>query len=455
MQRKLLLTYNNFWYTILLSMKKTIFIAIFALMFVLSPAETKAFQVEQLIDPFCLFACDTDPKPSRPVPVYNPTPIYYAPPTAPAPIYSYSNNYIAPLSVSCYTTFSNVNVGDSVVWRSSIAGGTGNYNISWSGSNGLTGIGPTTNIQYNSSGSKTANVTVVSGGQTISKNCGNITVYSPDNYYDNNDNNYNNYDDDIVASCYPNYSSANVDETVTWRSSVHGGNGDYNIRWSGTEGFSDSGSSAKMTYDYSGTKRASITVRSGGRTITKSCSTLEVYGDNRDYNRNYDDRYYNDSSLTLSCSANTTFAPVGTRVTWQAYASGGSGSYTYRWSGSDSVNGYSNILDVIYNSPGSKIASVTVTSRGKSITQACSNTVLVGTPTNIYQNTNYQAPNTVIKYVEVPAKNTKPAVAKASPSPTPTTSLFSLSGISWGWVSLLVILVLMFTVVYLIINKTK
>lgn len=431
-------------------MKKTIFLAIFALVFLLNPASTKAFQIEQLYDPLCLFACDNDSH--VPSTGYYPPPVYHAPPP---PVHVYNNNYIAPLEVSCYPNFTNANIGETVTWRATASGGTGVYNISWTGSNGLSGSGPSTSIRYNSSGSKSASVNVVSGVQTISRNCGSVSVYGSDN---NNDDYYNDYDydRDLDVSCYPNYYSANVGETVTWRSSVHGGNGDYNIRWSGTEGLSDSGSSAKMTYDYAGTKRASVTVRSGGRSTTRSCSTVEVYDDNRDYNRNYydDNRYYN-TPLTVSCSANTAFAPVGTKVSWQAYASGGSGSYTYRWSGTDSVNGYNNLLEIIYNAPGTKIASVSVTSRGQTITQACSNSVLVGAPVNTYQNTNYQAPNTIIKYVEAPAKTTKPAVVKATPTPTPTASLLTLPSISWGWVSFLVILVLLFLVVYLIFNKTK
>ena len=43
--------------------------------------------------------------------------------------------------------------------------------------------------------------------------------------------------------------------------------------------------------------------------------------------------------LTVSCSANTASGNTGSAVTWSAYASGGNGSYTYSWTGSDGIYG--------------------------------------------------------------------------------------------------------------------
>jgi hypothetical protein len=82
--------------------------------------------------------------------------------------------------------------------------------------------------------------------------------------------------------------------------------------------------------------------------------------------------------LQVSCSANTTFVQNGTSITWTAYASGGTGSYNYTWSGTDNLYGFSRSLFYNYTNPGQKTASVTVSSNGQTITQNCSNSVNVG-----------------------------------------------------------------------------
>lgn len=99
--------------------------------------------------------------------------------------------------------------------------------------------------------------------------------------------------------------------------------------------------------------------------------------------------------LTVTCSANTTFAPVGTTVTWSAYATGGSGSYTYSWSGTDSLYGTGSFVSTYYNSPGVKTNYVTVYSNGQQTSAQCSNTVTVGAPIvtyTQYQNVQYSSP---------------------------------------------------------------
>jgi hypothetical protein len=85
--------------------------------------------------------------------------------------YNYPNypNYPSyePLRVSCYSTPTRANVGDSVGWRTSIQGGNGDYYVTWSGSEGLSGYGQNITKRYHSSGSKHASVTVRSDGRTM------------------------------------------------------------------------------------------------------------------------------------------------------------------------------------------------------------------------------------------------------------------------------------------------
>ena len=302
------------------------------------------------------------------------------------------------------------------------------------------------------------------------------------------------YLDNLDVTCYPTTTVANTGDVITWRASAFGGNGNYYVTWDGTNGLSGSGSNIDIVYYTSGVKSASVRVTSGGQSVSRNCNSVKVYGsdinDNRndrnydydydynrnrdyyDYNRNRDydyERNYN-SQLSVTCSANTSFAPVGTVVSWQAYASGGNGKYSYSWYGSDSINGYNRSLDIFYNSPGIKNASITVRSGSKSVTQACSNTVTVGQPINYYNYNqpinpivpSYTAPKTIIKYVEVPAKKTvtkttvKDTTEKVStPETKPTTSLSSYADVPWGWVAVMVIIVLLSMIMYLVFNSKK
>jgi hypothetical protein len=364
-------------------MKKLIILASFALIFSALPFQANAgFKLEQLVDPACLFLCENEPdvvnytnsnnvnsNVNSPDSVVNTpgTPVYYQTPT-----YVYDNNYsVSPLTVSCYSSYMTTNVGNTIVWHASMSGGNGNYYATWSGSEGLSGNGSSVSIRYDRSGTKTASVSVTSGGQTVSRNCNSVVVYG---YSDNN--NYNSYN-------YNNY---------------------YN-------------------------------------------------GDDYDYNRNRNNRRYDDRILTVSCSASTNSSTIGNTVRWTSYVSGGSGNYTYNWTGTDSIYGSDRDVEVIYNAGGLKSAAVTVRSGGQTVTQNCSNTITIAGPVVNYTNTG--GTNTVVKYVEVPAK--KPVVedkVKATDSDNGTlSSIFSLLNVPWGLVSILVILVLLFIIFYLMFNS--
>ena len=340
-----------------------------ALVVVASPVKAHANDLERIIDPLCIFACDRDDHktvvkvinnntntntntvntPAQGTVVVN-NPSYPSNPTYPN--YNYS-----PIYVSCYSTPTSGMRGDTIRWRTSISGGNGDYYITWSGSDGLSGHGDSVNKVYHSSGSKYASVHVTSGGQSISRNCGNnVDIY---NYG-------NNYDDD---------------------------------------------------YDY-----------------------------------NYDDDYdYDNRNLSVSCTANTTFAPVGTTVTWTAYAQGGNGRYSYTWDGTDYLSGHDRNVGVVYNGAGQKTARVSVRSNGREVSRTCTNTVTVGTPVQ------YQAPTNYYPTYNPPAAAPvvkKPVVEKEE-NPLSAATYFSLSNVPWGWVAILIILILLSMVTYLLYNKKK
>jgi len=66
-------------------------------------------------------------------------------------------------------------------------------------------------------------------------------------------------------------------------------------------------------------------------------------------------------SLSASCSPSFPTVAPGSAITWTAVVSGGSGTYSYEWSGTDGLFGTSALVEKIYSTLGIKTASVTVT----------------------------------------------------------------------------------------------
>jgi len=76
----------------------------------------------------------------------------------------------------------------------------------------------------------------------------------------------------LTASCAPMQASARIGEVVSWYSSTEGGTGSYQLYWSGTDGLGGNTSSVQRAYSTSGEKFASLTISSGGQSITVSCT---------------------------------------------------------------------------------------------------------------------------------------------------------------------------------------
>jgi hypothetical protein len=84
-----------------------------------------------------------------------------------------------------------------------------------------------------------------------------------------------------------------------------------------------------------------------------------------------------DSGFGATCSVDPENINTGGSATWTASAVGGTGSYTYSWSGSSSLSGTLNPMPKTYTTPGNKTAQVVVNSGTESATAACSNSVFV------------------------------------------------------------------------------
>ena len=84
--------------------------------------------------------------------------------------------------------------------------------------------------------------------------------------------------------------------------------------------------------------------------------------------------------LQGTCYADPSQANVGDIVTWYAGGTGGNGSYSYSWNGTDGLSGSSFITSKAYSSVGLKQGNITITSGNQSVTIFCSNAVTVSQP---------------------------------------------------------------------------
>ena len=284
------------------------------------------------------------------------------------------------LTGSCSANPSSVDAGDSITWTSVVSGGTGSYSYSWSGTDSLYGNYSSVSKNYPNSGTKNATVTIVSGSQTITRNCSAVVNQVVRN--------------DLVVSCDTNQSTVDIDDSVTWRADASGGNGSYSYSWSGTDGLSGNSANNSWSYDNAGTKRGTVTVTSSdGQTARASCS---VY-----VNQNYS--YNNNSNnLSVSCYASPSNPQINSQVNWYANVSGGNGGYSYSWNGTDGLYGSSQSPYIIYNTPGNKSATVTVWSNGRSRSATCY--ANVGQNSVLAFSQSYQAPLASAVYLsEIPS----------------------------------------------------
>ncbi|MEK7120614.1 MAG: PKD domain-containing protein, partial [Patescibacteria group bacterium] len=248
------------------------------------------------------------------------------------------------LSGSCFANPSSVRPNETITWNASASGGSGGYSYSWSGD--VSGSSQNINRTYSQIGTKYGSVTITSGGQTIQRNC-QAEVYEPS----------------LNVSCGVNSSTYQIGNNVNWYSNISGGSGSYNYSWSGTDGLSGNSSSINRSYSSVGIKTATIYVTSGNQSAQATCQT------------NISTTIINEPSLNISCSANPNLSQINQSVYWNANAYGGTGNYTYYWSGTDGLSGNGGSAQRAYSSVGIKMATVTVNSGNQTASATC-NTVV-------------------------------------------------------------------------------
>jgi hypothetical protein len=167
----------------------------------------------------------------------------------------------------------------------------------------------------------------------------------------------------LNGSCTINPSVAGVNQDVSFSASASGGNGSYSYSWTGDNGINSNAQSFTGRYSFSGYKTATVTIRSGSETITRTCGV------------NIQDNNFVSGAY---CVANPTNAGINQNVTWTAYVNnvnGNFGNYSYSWSGTDGLFGNGQSISRSYNIPGFKTASVTITGNGQTITTTCNTNI--------------------------------------------------------------------------------
>ncbi len=268
----------------------------------------------------------------------------------------------SPIEGSCTASPSVASSNEIVTWSvvsPSGGNGPGSYTYLWSGA--VTGTSMVTSRAYSVSTTTTMNadVTITSGGTSIIRRCS--VKVNPLTY-------------PIYGSCYPNKPTVNSGETVIWTvTSLAGGSGpgSYTFQWTGDDTLTGTNSTTSKTYFASttDTKNAHIEISSGGNSIIENCSVIVNPLAN---------------PIGGSCSPDKSSVSSGEVVTWSVVSptgGNGPGSYTYVWTGDDSLSGTNSTTSKAYSvsTTTTKNANVTIKSGTlPSVTKSCS--VLVYRP---------------------------------------------------------------------------
>lgn len=100
-------------------------------------------------------------------------------------------------------------------------------------------------------------------------------------------------------------------------------------------------------------------------------TTTTTHTNNNHHHSNNNHHHSNNSDLSAYCEASDDKAYVDEDITWKVFPSGGKGSYSYKWQGTDGLSGSTKTVEYSYDTPGKKSATVTVYSKGKSDKATC------------------------------------------------------------------------------------
>jgi hypothetical protein len=299
---------------------------------------------------------------------------------------------------TCSPDRSVVDRGQTVRWRVYPNGGTGSYSYAWSGSEGLYGDSSRMDITYDFSGTKYAYVTLYdTNGYSSYLNCGSVTVretdYYNDNYYDYSYNNSRDRYNFGTARCEVSPRYVLTGATVEFTAYTDYAGGDLEYYWAGAD-TNGRGSRFTTSFSSAGTKDIVLTVRNQYRTSRVNCPSVTVASRPAQTYVAPVTTYVAPTvtrtvataaatgKLDAVCVPGVNQAEIGQEVNWTVQPTGGTGKYSYAWTGTDGVNGSTSQITTSYNEGGTKDMFVTVTSGTQSIVRNCSLAVLDGDGTN-------------------------------------------------------------------------
>jgi hypothetical protein len=174
-----------------------------------------------------------------------------------------------PITGSCSVSPTAIATNGSARWTATASGGNGTYHYTWSGSDSLSKAGSEAFVQktYTTAGVKTASVVIRSGTESRTIACSNNLTVTDDT-------------PSVTASCSVNPSSINTGQAATWAATASGGNGLYSYAWTTSDNFAPGNrSSFSRNYNSVGRYTASVTVSSGGKTVTVNCTNSLTVGE--------------------------------------------------------------------------------------------------------------------------------------------------------------------------------
>lgn len=271
--------------------------------------------------------------------------------------------------------------GETVEWSVYVSGGPSNKTpeYKWNGNEISTNTETDTDslkIEYGSTGTKRAKVTVTKGNKSTTIKCsGSVKVAAGD-------------DSDVASGddgyCSANKSSIKTGNSVKWKWMPYASDSSYNsasYEWKDEDGnaIEDAGSTRSVTISYfeAGEKSVGVDVTKNGKTSNYDCGTVDV--SDGDSSSPPSEELITDDS----CSADKTSALINQTVKWSAELADNSVSATYNWlsDDADGPSGDTKSVEVGYttatNGTETKTASVEITKGETTTTVLCKNSVKI------------------------------------------------------------------------------
>ncbi len=176
-------------------------------------------------------------------------------------------------SVSCTVSDTSITTGSTVVYTAHVSGGTSPYVYGWGGA--VSGIGQQISKTFNSTGSYSTIINIIDSNSKIATaNCPTVVV---------NNNNDNNDDEDLDVECKVSDSSIEEGDRITIKVEIDGGEGPYDIDWSGdtdeVDDFDDNARTQKVEFEDSGTYKFKVTVEDDNGDEESDTCTVRVSDD--------------------------------------------------------------------------------------------------------------------------------------------------------------------------------